>query len=658
MIQGRLLARARASAAALAIMLPAIAASGVTHPLTASASGSTRMIASSGTVVFTGTAQGTDGYQNPEFRAQKSDSGAVPFKGQITDRRGSTENGGGGGNESDGPAGPDTKLRTSFNGLYHRQQRLANGGNQFSLEPPDQGLCVGKGSVMEIINDVARVYDKAGSPRSGVEDLNTFYGYPAAIHRAPPRVSGPFITDPSCLYDAATQRWFAVVLTIDTNPSDGAFLGTNHLDIAVSSTSDPTGSWTIYRVPVQDDGTQGTPDHGCSAAADKNGNPVGHGPCLGDFPQIGANAHGFYVTTNEYSLFGPEFHAAQIYAFSKEALASGTGSVAVTQFDTIGLDAGRAGFTIQPATARGGEGENGSSSAEFFMSSNAADEVTVPDFTHRGPGTSTEILVWALTNTESLNEDSPALGLTHTVLGVNRYAVPPPSDQKAGNLPLADCLNDVSPTGCGASFLLGVPDPFAPEVEYALDSSDTRMLTVAQAGGRLWGALDTALTVGGVNKAGIEWFIVNPSLQNGELSAHLDRQGYLGLAGNNVTYPAIGVTREGRGVMGFTVMGADHFPSAGYAGIDQSGVGEVKIAAEGLGPADGFSGYRGFGNPRPRWGDYGAAVPDGNSVWIASEYIGQTCDLAAFTSAPFGSCGGTRTTLANWYTRISQVDVH
>jgi hypothetical protein len=642
-------------------MLPVIVAGGVIHPLTASASGSTRMIASSGTVVFTGTAQGTDGYQNPEFRAQKSDSGPSPFKGQIADRRGSAEGSGGGGNESDGAAGPNTHLRNSFNGLYHRQQRLANGGNQFSLEPPDQGLCVGKGSVMEIINDVTRVYDKAGSPRSGVEDLNTFYGYPAAIHRAPPRAFGPFITDPNCLFDVATERWFAVVLTIDVNPPDGAFTGPNHLDIAVSTSSDPTGAWTIYRVPAQDDGTQGTPDHGCSASADKNGNPIGHGPCFGDFPHIGANAHGFYVTTNEYSFFGPEFHAAQIYAFSKDALVSGAASVAVTQFDTIGLDAGRPGFTIKPATAPTGEQDNGSSNAELFMSSNAADEVTVPDFTHPGPGTSTELLVWALTNTDSLNEDSPALGLTHTVLDVNRYAVPPSSDQKAGDVPLADCLNDVSPTGCGAS-LLGVPDPFAPEVEAALDSSDTRMLTVAQASGRLWGALDTALTVSGVNKAGIEWFIVKPSLQDGALSAQLDRQGYLGLADNNVTYPAIGVTREGRGVMGFTVMGADFYPSAGYAGIDRSGVGEVKIAAEGLGPSDGFSGYKAFGNPpgttRPRWGDYGAAVPDGNSVWIASEYIGQTCDLAAFTSAPFGSCGGTRTVLANWYTRISQVEVH
>ena len=55
----------------------------------------------------------------------------------------------------------------SFNGLNHREQRLANNGNQFSLEPPDQGLCVGNGFVMESINDALRVYDTAGTHSHG-----------------------------------------------------------------------------------------------------------------------------------------------------------------------------------------------------------------------------------------------------------------------------------------------------------------------------------------------------------------------------------------------------------------------------------------------------------------------------------------------------------
>jgi hypothetical protein len=105
------------------------------------------------------------------------------------------------------------------------------------------------------------------------------------------------------------------------------------------------------------------------------------------------------------------------------------------------------------------------------------------------------------------------------------------------------------------------------------------------------------------------------------------------------------------------LLGADYFPTAAFAALDpDDGIGPIQIAAPGLGPDDGFTSYKAeVGNTRNRWGDYGAAVADGKNIWIASEYIGQTCTFAQYISAPFGSCGGTRTTLANWYTRISKV---
>ena len=61
------------------------------------------------------------------------------------------------------------------------------------------------------------------------------------------------------------------------------------------------------------------------------------------------DSRGFYITTNEYSFFGPEFNSAQIYAFSKRALARGDADVLVTQFDTTAADRGLNGFTIWPA---------------------------------------------------------------------------------------------------------------------------------------------------------------------------------------------------------------------------------------------------------------------------------------------------------------------
>ena len=49
-----------------------------------------------------------------------------------------------------------------FTGLTHLDQRFANGGNQFSHEPPDQGLAVGNDFVMEAVNCAINIYDVNG----------------------------------------------------------------------------------------------------------------------------------------------------------------------------------------------------------------------------------------------------------------------------------------------------------------------------------------------------------------------------------------------------------------------------------------------------------------------------------------------------------------
>ena len=237
--------------------------------------------------------------------------------------------------------GANPGLDRSFEGLNFFDQRFANNGNQFSIEPPDQGLCVGNGFVLETVNDVLQVYSPGGRALSPVTDLNSFYGYAAQIDRTT-GLQGPFVTDPSCYYDPAHKRFFHLALTLDVVPDTGEFTGTNHLDIAVSQTSSPLGGWNIYRLPVQDDDTQGTPSHTAC-------------PCIGDYPHLGADKYGFYVSTNEYpfsddpGLFGNNFNGAQVYAFSKAALAAGAATVNVVNFENLVLDDGTPGFTVWPA---------------------------------------------------------------------------------------------------------------------------------------------------------------------------------------------------------------------------------------------------------------------------------------------------------------------
>src|SRR6476620_7684854 len=327
------------------------------------------------------------------------------------------------------------EVQTEFEGLNLFQQRYARGGNQFTVEPPDQGLCVGNGYVVEAVNDVVNVFDQSGKSLlpdntatnvvSGFPtdvnhavDLNSFYGYPPAINRAT-GIRGPSLTDPSCLYDAATQRFFMVELTLEVVPTTGAFTHVNHLDIAVSKTADPTGAWNIYKIDVTSDGT--------------NTGGVNPGPYLGDYPHIGADANGFYVTTNAYPWCCNGFSGAQIYALPKAQLAAGAASVPFQHIDTSGLvdapsDAGatQPGFTVWPAQSPGtGSFETANGGTEYFMSSNAADEATHPVAGTGGDYESNQIVVWTLANTSSLNTATPSLSLTNRLVPVNEYAIPP-----------------------------------------------------------------------------------------------------------------------------------------------------------------------------------------------------------------------------------------
>src|SRR5262249_8046477 len=275
-----------------------------------------------------------------EFPTGDNDEGPDPYNGTISF---STGTGGGPSVSSGKKAKSNPAFNSGFEGLNHYQQRYSRGGNQFSVEPPDQGMCVGNGHVVEVVNDVFNVFDPAtgasqlpdntatnivgGAPRNvnHAVDLNSFYGYPPAINRAT-GVRGQFVTDPSCIYDQQTNRFFLVVLTLESQargPCQGVFSCVNHLDLAVTQTGDPTGTWNVYHLDVTNDGT--------------NTGGANPGPYLGDYPHIGADANGIYLTTNAYPWHANGFSGAQIYALSKAQLAAGASTVSMQHIDTSGM---------------------------------------------------------------------------------------------------------------------------------------------------------------------------------------------------------------------------------------------------------------------------------------------------------------------------------
>ena len=81
------------------------------------------------------------------------------------------------------------------------------------------------------------------------------------------------------------------------------------------------------------------------------------GPYLGDYPHIGFDANGVYLTTNAYPWCCNGFGGAQIYALPKAQLAAGAASVTGVHFDTSGMvqapsdvsPTSQPGFTVWPA---------------------------------------------------------------------------------------------------------------------------------------------------------------------------------------------------------------------------------------------------------------------------------------------------------------------
>ena len=84
-----------------------------------------------------------------------------------------------------------------FDGLTHANQRLANGGNQFSVEPPSPSLAV-------------QVYSTAGvALLPAAVSSNQLFALTPAINRST-GVNGVFPTDMRVFYDQGISRWFVL----------------------------------------------------------------------------------------------------------------------------------------------------------------------------------------------------------------------------------------------------------------------------------------------------------------------------------------------------------------------------------------------------------------------------------------------------------------
>lgn len=125
--------------------------------------------------------------------------------------------------------------------------------------PPDTHGAVGETKFVEVTNDHFSVYNKSGcgSPTYSV-NMNTFFGVPNVD-----------LTDPRVLYDSTWKRWVITMFSFTTDP-----IPKETQYIAISTTSDPAGSYYIY---------------GFNANFSNNGN-------FWDYDELGMNQDAIFIT--------------------------------------------------------------------------------------------------------------------------------------------------------------------------------------------------------------------------------------------------------------------------------------------------------------------------------------------------------------------------
>lgn len=179
-------------------------------------------------------------------------------------------------------------------------------GDSNTIIPPDTMGAVGPNHIVTMLNSQVRIQSRAGVERS-VVGLTTFW---LSLNGVP--------FDPKIVYDAPTGRWIAACEANADSPNSRVFL-------AISSSSDPTQSWTFYSFVAESSG-QTWSDYTC----------------------LGLNSRWVVISNNMFTVGGDGFLGAKMRVIEKASLVAG-GPLQVHVFSP-GFDVagGFGSFTLQP----------------------------------------------------------------------------------------------------------------------------------------------------------------------------------------------------------------------------------------------------------------------------------------------------------------------
>jgi hypothetical protein len=419
--------------------------------------------------------------------------------------------------------------------------------------PPDTGGAVGPNHIIELINDHYSIFSKSDGKRlNPVTDRDVEFWNQAGI----PITDPPGLTDPRIIFDKSSQRWFAVEITY---PFLGPNIIPNDVLIAVSKTSDPTQGWRGYRIAGTDPGTNPDPSAGATGF-------------IVDYPTLGVNAKGIYVTTNNFQFDMNagvlNLQSVNMYMVDRSDLTSGK-APRVARFS--GLDPNVYGYTQQPVI------DAGTSAGQELLLSTSLDSPA-------------DHLILT-----SLTADGPS--------GVHAVAVPPYSVQVSGGL--------------------------QPDGSETLETLDPRFDgSVYKVNNDIWAVHSVDALYGATNhRTAIRWYRIDAN------KGTLADMGVVSDESHDYIMPSIAANDAGSVVIGFSRTGVDEFPSA-YAVIGNTSMGKTTFGTPLL-LSEGADNYHFIpGVPADdRWGDFSATQLDPNNpqtFWTFQERSAKSFDPPLF----------------------------
>ena len=193
--------------------------------------------------------------------------------------------------------GPGNDLEAGDLGDFQRiiPNEKFPGISQTPLSPPDPSLAVGPNHIVQVVNSSIAFFLKDGTMQF-LQVLNNSQN-PGFFDEVG---ASSFVFDPKCFYDHYSDRFFVLALEVYTDIDEA------YLTFAVSDDADPNGIWFKYRSDVVVS--------------------VGSDQYWFDYPGLGFDQDGFYVTGNLFLLAGngPGFGGVLYRSFDKTPLLNGS----------------------------------------------------------------------------------------------------------------------------------------------------------------------------------------------------------------------------------------------------------------------------------------------------------------------------------------------